>query len=92
VKVLLEYVALAVASPGPIFRLSQVVGNGLEVTAKMTGLLLFMLGATATAIAPEVAPEGTVAVMAALLQELMVIAVPFSLTSLLPWEDPNPEP
>ena len=59
---------------------------------KVTGLLLFMLGATDTAKGPEVAPDGTVMVMDVVLQELMVTSPPFSVTMLLPWDPPNPVP
>jgi hypothetical protein len=50
---------------------------------KEMGLLAFMLGATNTAKGPEVAPAGMVTVMELLLQELIVVAVPFSITKLL---------
>jgi hypothetical protein len=59
---------------------------------KITGLLLFMLGATVTAKGPEVAPAGIVMVMDVALQELMVTPAPFSSTTLLPCAPPNPVP
>ena len=58
----------------------------------MTGLLLFMLGATETAKGPEVAPDGIVMVMDVSLQELMVTTAPFNITTLLPCGVPNPVP
>jgi hypothetical protein len=54
------------------------------VTVNITALLLFMLGATATAKGPEVAPEGIVIVTDVLLQELIVASLPFRVTTLLP--------
>ena len=65
---------------------------GAAVTVKVTGLLLFMLGATDTANGPEVAPDAIVTVMEAAFQELIVIGVPFSSTTLLPCVAPNPLP
>ena len=62
------------------------------VTVKVTGLLLFMLGATETAKGPEVAPSGIVMVMEMSLQELIVTSTPFSSTTLLPCNAPNPVP
>jgi hypothetical protein len=58
----------------------------------VTGLLVFMLGATDTAKGPEVAPVGIVMVMDVALQELIVTAPLFSVTMLLPWDAPNPVP
>jgi hypothetical protein len=69
---------------------SVYVGGG--VTAKETGLLLFMLGATETTIGPEVAPKGTVIVIELALQLFMVTGTPFSVTVLLPCEDPKAVP
>src|SRR5229473_1499025 len=51
-----------------------------------------MLGATDTTKGPEVAPDGIVMVMDVALQELIVTSAPFSSTTLLPWEAPNPVP
>src|SRR5262245_55941524 len=51
-----------------------------------------MLGATVTASAPEVAPSGMVAVMAVLLQELMVSGTPLSSTMLPFWVAPKLAP
>jgi hypothetical protein len=61
-------------------------------TAKVTGLLLFMLGATNTANGPEVAPDAIVAVIDVALQESIVIDIPFSSTMLLPCVSPKPVP
>ena len=58
----------------------------------VTRLLLFMLGATETAKGPEVAPDGIVMVMDVSLQELIVTNAPFSITTLLPCDAPNPVP
>ena len=58
----------------------------------VTGLLLFMLGATETAKGPEVAPDGIVMVIDVSLQELIVTNTPFSSTALLPCDAPNPLP
>jgi hypothetical protein len=58
----------------------------------VTGLLLFMLGATDTARGPEVAPEGIVIVNEVGLQELIVTSPSFSVTMLLPWGVPKPVP
>jgi hypothetical protein len=51
-----------------------------------------MLGPTKTAISPDVAPVGIVIVMEVALHELIVTAVSFRRTALLPCEAPNPEP
>jgi hypothetical protein len=59
---------------------------------KFTGLLAFMLGATNTTKGPEVAPDGMVMVMDVALQDLIVTAVWFSSTTLLPCKSPNPVP
>jgi hypothetical protein len=68
------------------------LGGGAAVTVNVTGLLLFIVGATKTVSGPEVAPEAMVAVMDVPLQELMVIGVPFSSTKLAPCVAPNPLP
>ncbi len=47
-------------------------------------MLLFMVGATATAKGPEVAPDGIVIVTDVALQELTVASAPFRVTRLLP--------
>ena len=59
---------------------------------KITGLLSFIVGATDTAKGPEVAPDGIVIAMDVALQELIVTAVSFSNTTLLPCVAPNPLP
>jgi hypothetical protein len=51
-----------------------------------------MPGATDTTIDPEVAPIGIVIVIELALQALTVAAAPFSRTTLLPCEIPNPLP
>ena len=62
------------------------------LTVKITALLSFMLGAADTTSGPEVAPEGMVMLMEVLLQEVMVICIPFTSTMLLPCVAPNPVP
>ena len=57
---------------------------GAAVTVNGTALLAFMLGATKTDSGPDVAPEGIVNVIELSLQELMVMAAPFNITTLLP--------
>jgi hypothetical protein len=71
---------------------SAKLAGGAAVTVKVTGLLLFMMGATETAKGPEVAPGGMVMVIDVAPQELMVAKAPFSVTMLLPWEFPKPDP
>jgi hypothetical protein len=51
-----------------------------------------MPGATETTNGPEAAPTGIVMLIDVALQVLMVTAVPFSRTTLFPWEAPNPVP
>jgi hypothetical protein len=58
----------------------------------ITGLLLFIPGATETIKGPEVAPAGMVMLIELLLQELMVTGAPFSVTMLLPCAAPNAVP
>ena len=53
-------------------------------TVNISELLLFMLGATATASGPDVAPVGMVMVIDVLLQALTVTGTPFNRTTLLP--------
>ena len=65
---------------------------GASVTVKVTGLLLFILGATETIIGPDVAPAGTVMVIELSLQLVIVTGAPFSVTALLPCENPNAVP
>ena len=55
-------------------------------------MLLFRVGATETAIGPEVAPVGIVTVIDVALQVLIVTKAPFSVTMLLPCDAPNPDP
>jgi hypothetical protein len=55
-------------------------------------LLSFIPGATDTTNGPEVAPPGIVMLIDVALQVLIVTAVPFSNTTLFPWEPPNPVP
>src|SRR5450755_4361558 len=62
------YVALPVSPTGPTSWLSQGKGSGWFVTSKSTGLLSSMLGATETTNGPEVAPVGSVMVIAVALQ------------------------
>jgi len=50
------------------------------VTVNVTGLLLFMLGATNTANGPEVAPAGIVMLIDVALHELMLTGMPFNIT------------
>src|SRR5262245_18473957 len=76
----------------PTSRSSQPLGNGWAVTVKLTGLLTFMLGATVTASAPEVAPWGMVASIVVLLQGLMVSGAPLSSTMLPFWLAPKLAP
>lgn len=71
---------------------AESVKAGGSVIAKATGLLLFMLGATETTIGPDVAPGGTVTVIEFALQLLIVTGAPFSVTALLPCEDPKAVP
>jgi hypothetical protein len=65
---------------------------GGSVTVNETGLLSFMLGATETTMAPDVAPEGTVMVIEPALQLFTVTGTPFNITALLPFEDPKAVP
>jgi hypothetical protein len=51
-----------------------------------------MLGATETSMGPDVAPEGMTVVIEAEFQLLIVTGEPFSVTTLLAWIAPNPEP
>jgi len=51
-----------------------------------------MPGATDTTNGPEVAPTGIVMLIDVALHVLIVTAVPFSMTTLFPWEVPNPVP
>jgi hypothetical protein len=51
-----------------------------------------MLGATETTIGPDVAPEGIVMMIDVAVQESIVTGAPFSVTRLVPWEVPNPDP
>jgi hypothetical protein len=62
------------------------------LTVKITALLSFMLGATDTTNGPEVAPVGIVMVIDVALQAFIVTSAPFSSTTLLPCEAPNPTP
>jgi hypothetical protein len=55
-------------------------------------LLLFIVGATATANRPDTAPTGIVNVIELSLQEFTVTGASFSVTMLLPCVAPNPEP
>src|ERR1700738_4285773 len=84
--------ALPVPPSCPISRSNHPLGNGCEVTVNVIGLLLFMLGATETSKGPDVAPPGIVIVMEVSFHELTVAIPPFSRTTLLPCEAPNPEP
>ena len=63
---------------------AQYIGVQFTVTANLTGLLAFILGATRTARGPEVAPDATVTLMDVALHELTLICVPFNITALLP--------
>jgi hypothetical protein len=65
---------------------------GAGKTLKVAGLLLFMLGASTTVSGPDVAPDGIVALIEVELQELAVNTESLSMTMLLPWEAPKPEP
>jgi hypothetical protein len=67
-------------------------GGGAMVTVNVTGLLLFMLGATKTASGPVVAPVGIVTVTDVAPQEFTVGSAPFRVTMLLPCEAPKPVP
>src|ERR1700739_2489241 len=58
----------------------------------MTPLLLSMLGASWTAITPDVTPVGIVAVIDVALHELIVNGESFNKTTLLPCKAPKPEP
>ena len=62
------------------------------MTVNVTGLLLFMLGATNTANGPEVAPAGIVMLIDVALHELMLTGMPFNITPLLPCVAANPVP
>ena len=53
---------------------------------------MFMHGATDTTNGPEVAPTGIVMLIDVALHMLIVTAVPFSNTTLFPWEALNPVP
>jgi hypothetical protein len=64
----------------------------LAVTVNLTGLLLFMLGATDTTKQPDVAPDGIVTVMDDALQKFTITGEPFNVTKLLPCVDPKFDP
>ena len=51
-----------------------------------------MLGATETTKCPDAAPVGIVMVIEVALHVLTVTGDAFSVTKLLPWLDPKPEP
>src|SRR5882762_6016848 len=89
-----EYVALPVAPPTapPISKSCQPLGSGCVVTAKFTGLLAFIVGATKTASNPDMAPVGIVKVMDVALHKAIVTGTPFSSTVLPFCEAPNPVP
>jgi hypothetical protein len=63
-----------------------------KIGAANMGLPSFMLGPTETTNGPEVAPDGIVIVIDVALQELIVTGAPFSITTLLPCDAPNPVP
>ena len=84
VKTPFAKVALPVVFTLPMSKSNQPAGNGLEVTAKYTGLLSFMLGAAETNTSPEVAPAGIVVLTELSLHELIVSGVPFKRTTPLP--------
>jgi hypothetical protein len=90
VKVPPEYVALP--PDAPMSWSSQPVGKGWVVTVKDIALLSFMLGATDTAMYPETAPDGIVAVMEVSLQELIVIGASLSIAAPPPCVAPKPDP
>ena len=71
---------------------SHDVGKGCLVTANMTGLLSFMLGATDTNIFPDVAPAEIVMTIDVFVHELIVMGEPFSVTKLPFGVAPNPVP
>src|SRR5882672_6874896 len=84
----LAYVALPFKPTAPMSPSCMGYGSTLNVA----GLLLFMLGATATVIGPEVAPGGMVTPTEVSLHESICVGNPFRRTSLLPCVAPNPVP
>jgi hypothetical protein len=87
-------IVLVPEPPWAMFTLfdAESVYMGGSVTVNETGLLLFILGAAETTNEPDVAPEGTVMVIEFALQLFTVTGAPFSVTVLLPCEDPKAEP
>src|SRR5690348_11088759 len=92
VKVPFAYVALPVFATEPTSSSSHLVGRGCVVTSNQSGLLLFMVGATITTTFPLLAPAGTVTSIVVFVQPFTGIETPPNMTTLFPWEAPNPEP
>lgn len=69
------------APTGPLVGLKLLIVGGV-VTVKLL-LLVAVLPLTVTAIAPDVAPDGTVTISFVVLAEVTVADVPLNLTALL---------
>ena len=84
--------ALPATPTDPTSASSHKLGSGCDVTAKYTGLLSFIPGATETIKLPDVAPDGIVVCTDVALQELIVTGTPLSVTMLPLCVAPKPVP